>query len=257
MKKISPKETFRKREIFKVTSRPEKSTALKLNFRPWRGILYLLILVGFVYLIFFSSVFKIKNIDIEGVKSVEIADYLHQSLIGKNIIIFSPSRYLSRLSAKFPILEEARLVRGLPNTIRVIVNERKQVLIWCAQECYDLDAKGYAYQKVDKPSDKIVLIDESNLKIEQGQQVASEQFVKFFLNAIERTEQMNLKITEAKIGQTTYRLSFKTSEGWSIIFDTSGSLKNQINALKQVLEKNRDAIHEYVDVRVEGTVFIK
>jgi hypothetical protein len=39
--------------------------------------------------------------------------------------------------------------------------------------------------------------------------------------------------------------------------DSSASLKNQISALKQVIEKNRPDIKEYVDVRVEGFVYIK
>lgn len=229
-----------------------------LNSRFLKSLFYLLLTAAILYFIFFSGFFRIREIEVKGVKSEDIADYLHQTLIGKNILLLRTGAYLRTLSTKFPILEEARIERGLPGTVRVIVSERKQILVWCSKEkCWEVDNGGYAYQEIPRPTDKIVLNDESGMPIKSGDKIASVQFIRFFMQAIDEIEKLGIKINEARIQETTFKVNFKTSEGWEIIFDSFTSLKNQISALKQVLDKNRSDIHEYVDLRVEGTAYLK
>jgi len=229
-----------------------------LDSRFLKSLFYLLFFAAIFYFIFFSGFFKIREVEVEGVKSEDVAGYLHRSLIGKNILLLRTGEYLRTLTAKFPILEEVRIERGLPSTVRVIVSERKQVLVWCSRDnCWEVDNSGYAYQEIPRPTDKIVLNDESGMPIKSGDKIASVQFIRFFMQAIDEIEKLGIKIDEAKIQETTFKVNFKTSEGWEIILDSSASLKNQISALKQVLEKNRSDIHEYVDLRVEGTAYLK
>jgi len=247
--------SFKRPEIIGKTER--QVIKKKVNFKPVKTVFYLIIAVAVVYWVVFSPFFRIKNIVVEGVKSVEIADYLKISLTGKNILFFLPGRYLENLTQKFPILQESRIVRGIPNTVKVIVAERKQVLVWCSNKCVEIDSHGIAYQEVLRPSDRIVLDDKANFPVKVSEQVVSGEFISFYLSALEQMEQMGLKITESRIEETVFKVIFKTSENWEIVLDSSESLKNQISALKQVLETNRADIKEYVDVRVPGTVFVK
>ena len=251
------KTPYRQPGIIGKTEPPAKAKP-HLNTRFLKSLFYLLLAVAILYFIFFSGFFRIRDVEVEGIKSPEIADYLHQTLIGKNILLLRTGAYLRTLSVKFPILEEARIERGLPYTVRMIVSERKQILIWCSKEkCWEVDNYGYAYQEIPRPSDKIVLNDESGMPIKSGDKIASVQFIRFFMQAIDEIEKLGITISEARIQETTFKVNFKTSEGWEAIFDSSASLKNQISALRQVLERNRNDIHEYVDLRVEGTAFIK
>lgn len=251
---------LRKREIFSATEKPSRRIKIRIKvpfLSHLKVFFYIVILLAIFYFLIFSQIFKIKNVEIDGVKSIEISDYINRSLLDKNIILFSPGSFLDNLSKNYPIVQEARIVRGLPSTVRVAVEERKQLLVWCTSKCFDIDTHGFAYQEIQRPADQIVLTDKSNIGIKVGDQVASERFIDFYLKAIDELEGIGLKAGESYIEDTTFKLTFKTSEGWNVIFDTSESLATQVDALKQVLEKNRSDIKEYVDVRVEGAAYIK
>jgi len=250
-------ESLRRREVFLKTQPPEVERR-QINLRPLKYAVYLILLGLLFYVVFYTPTFKIKEVRIEGVKSIEISDYLKTTLIGKNILFLRPGTYLDDLAEKFPILEEARMIRGLPATVRVIVAERRQQLVWCSDKCFDIDSSGYAYQEIERPNDKIVLVDSTRLPIKVGDRVTLPSFIKFFLDTIDATDKMGLKVTEAQIDEVTaYKITFKTSEGWNVIVDSSASFANQMSALQQVLDKNRSDIKEYVDLRVEGLAFLK
>ncbi len=221
-------------------------------------IIYFIILIAVIYFVFISDYFRIKNVKVENVKSVEIVDYLNQTLLGKNILFMLPGRYLEVLINKFPVLEEARIVRGLPDTIRIVVDERDQKFIWCnSEKCYEVDNNGYVFEETVKSDDVIVLKDMSNIKVNKLEQIVSKQFIGFFIQAIDGLKELGIVITEAQIKETTFKIEFITNENWKIIMDSSGSCDNQLYAVKQVIESNRSDIKEYIDVRVEGSVFIK
>ncbi|MCX6809325.1 MAG: FtsQ-type POTRA domain-containing protein [Candidatus Berkelbacteria bacterium] len=248
---------FRKPEIIRRTEKPQRPK-LKINLLPLKTFFYLVIVSGILYFLFFSTTFKIKTIDIEGVKSVEISDYLNRTLLGKNILLLKTGDYLSALSKNFPILKEAQIIRGLPSTVKIVVEERNQIMVWCnSAKCYEVDSFGYVYREISKPSDKIVLNDQGQMPVEIGQQIVSPQFINFYLGALDELKNMSIQITETKIEETTFKIKFKTSDGYEIIMDSSTSLKNQISGLKQILETNRADIKDYVDLRVEGVGFIK
>jgi hypothetical protein len=248
---------FRRPEVITATEK-SKRERYKPNLKPLRSFFYLFLLGLFIYVIAFSSLFKIKRVEVIGVKSVEISDYLNQSLIGKNILLMRTGSYLKTLSKKFPILEEASMVRGLPSTVKISIKERSQTLVVCnSQDCYEVDNLGYAYQKTSRPSDKVVLIDEKNLQIKENDKIFSNSFISFFLGVIDGFSKTNIKITEARMDETTFRIRFVTKEGWTMILDSSANLENQISAVKQVVEKDKQDLREYVDVRVEGFAYIK
>lgn len=251
-----PSDLYRKSEIASRTKKQDHPK-FSLNLKPLKTFFYIALLGVVVYFACFSSMFRIKKIETEGIKSIEISDYLNQSLLGKNIIFFLPGSYLSGLSQRFPILEQARIVRGLPSTLRIVVSERNQILVWCTDVCFNTDSKGYAYQQVQRPTNQAFINDSSGFKVEQGTQVASPVFIDFFLSAVDKMNQMGLKISEAKIEQTTFKVSFQTADKFLVVLDSSGSLEKQISALQQVLDKNRADIKEYVDLRVEGAAYIK
>ncbi len=248
---------YQRREIARVTEFEKEKPKSGLFFPILRGLFYLGLIGAAFYFIFFSNYFDVKRVEIEGVKSIEIADHINRTLLGKNILFLLPKTYLNDLAKKFPILEEASIVRGLPSTVKITIAEKRQVLIWCADRCFEVDNGGYAYAEVPRPADRIVVVDKAGAKYEQGDKIVTSEFITFFLEAIDKIEENGLKVSEVEITETTFKLGFVTSEGWKIILDPTESLSNQIFALKQVLEKNRTDIHEYIDLRVRGLAYIK
>jgi len=248
---------FRRPELITATERVKKEKR-KSNFKPLKSIFYIAILAGIFYIIIFSDLFKIKFVEVEGVKSAEISDYLNKSLLGKNILLMRTGSYLRKLSKNFPILEEAKIVRGLPSTIKISIKERSQVLILCAnQGCWEVDSQGYAYQKITMPQNKIVLIDEKNLEVKETDKLFSDSFISFYLDAIDQLTAAGITLKEARMDETTFKIRFITKEGWTAILDSSANLTNQVSAVKQVVKKNKQDLHEYADVRVEGVAYLK
>lgn len=249
---------FRRPEVIKSTDQVKKEKK-KINTKPLKSIFYLILLMLVLYFAIFSDFFKIKTVSIDGVKSVEILDHLNKTLIGRNILLMRTGHYLNDLSKTFPILEEASIVRGLPSTVKISVKERSQVMILCSGSggCFEIDSNGYAYQKIQRPTDKVVLVDEKNFAIKETDQVFSKSFIKFFLDAIDELNKNSITIKEARMDETSFKIRFITSEGWAAVLDSSSNLQNQISAVKQAVDKNKSDIHEYVDVRVEGVAYLK
>ncbi len=248
---------FRRPEIMAKTQKPEKQR-VRLNFKPLKNIFWLAVMATFLYVMFLSSVFKINDVQIEGVKSVEISDFMKMNLMGRNILLLRTGKFLRSLEKEFPVLSEVSMVRGLPHMVKLSVLERNQTMIWCnSQDCFEIDNQGYAYAKIARPADKIILIDEKNQSIREGDRVASESFIYFYMTMIDQLNNIGVKVTSAKMQETSFKITFITAEGWSIITDSSYSIANQVAAVRQAVEKNKSDIHEYVDVRVEGLAYIK
>jgi len=247
---------FKRPEIIRQTEKGRRSARFSL--KPLVNVIYIVIGAVACYFLFFSGVFSIKKIEISGIKSMEISDYMKQRLIGRNILLLRTGKLLYDSQKKFPSLTEVELVRGLPETVKLIAKERNQVMIICNLEnCFQVDNYGYAYQKIVKSKDKVVLNDEKNIKINEGKKVVSESFIAFFLDALDEMNRLGLQIKSAEMEETTFKITFVTKDGFKIITDSSYSLKNQISALTQVIEKNKSDIHDYIDVRVEGVAYIK
>lgn len=257
LKARTNKEGIVKRPEFFKTTDPQERSRPPLNLAPLKSVFYILLIGILIYAVFFSSIFKVKNVEIQNVKSVEISDYLKRTLIGKNILLLRTGAYLDKLTEQFPVLQEAEIVRGLPSTIKISISERRQVLIWCSDKCYEIDSNGYAYQAIERPLDRVAVIDKMGTPFKIGEKVVAKEFINFFISTLDSIEANGLKVSEAEVGETTFKVDFKTTEGWKIILDPTESLKNQMSALKQVLEKNRADIKEYVDLRVEGLAYIK
>lgn len=247
---------FRRPEIINKTHKTKEK--VRFNLKPLKGLFYAVVLAFIIYGVFFSSIFKISQVNIEGVKSVEISDYMKRELMGRNILFLRTGKFLRTLQKEYPVLSEVTIIRGIPRTVKLSIIERDQIMIWCnIENCYEVDNQGYAYQTIARPSSKIVLNDDKNQVIKEGDRVASESFIYFFLKTIEELDKVGIKVTSAKMEETTFKITFITSEGWSIIADSSYSINNQVSAVRQVVDKNKADIHEYVDVRVEGLAYLK
>lgn len=233
-------------------SNPKK----RINWRPFFG----LIILGFlIYQIVFSSSFKINNFIFEGIESTEIKETVTSDLQGKNILLIMPGRYLASLSKKYPALEEATVVRGLPHTIKVLAKERSQSLVWCnSAECYQVDSDGVAFKKIDKPADKVFINDLKDKSLQSGTKILSKSFVAFYLETLSQIpKKIEKQVKEAQVEETTFTISLLLDDNRKIILDTSQSLENQLFSLEQIFQTKKDEIKEYVDVRIPGTVYFK
>jgi len=251
---------LRRREIFLKTQTQKKKREFRISpgiSRLMKNTIYFLVLIFLLYFIIFSPIFRVKDIEAEGIETVEIYDRIALDMIGKNIFFINISGYLKKITNDFPVIEQARVVRGLPSTLRVEIKERDAALIWCGKKCFEIDNRGLAYREVEGSIERVFVKDKSDIEINMGDKIVSQKFVEFYQKSVEELERLGVGVGEAFVEDTTFKLTFKTNKNYLIIFDTSSPLENQIYALEQIIASDNGDINEYVDLRVEGLGYIK
>ncbi|OQA53120.1 MAG: cell division protein FtsQ [candidate division WS2 bacterium ADurb.Bin280] len=251
---------LRRKEILLRTQKQDKKRSFSLSPRIVRflkNLAYSVVLIFVIYFAVFSPTFRIRDVKAEGIETGEIYDRIALDMMGKNIFLINIAGYLKKITAEFPVIEEARVVRGLPSTLRVEIKERDVALIWCNEKCFEIDNRGLAYRETQNSPTGIVVSDKSNIEINIGDKVVSQKFVDFYKKSIDAFERIGVSVSEASVEDTTFKLSFKTQKGYTVIFDTSSSLENQIYALEQIIANGDQEIGEYVDLRVEGLAYVK
>lgn len=225
-------------------------------------IIVLLIFISFViWVLFFSSLFKIKTIEINGSLNPEVKAEIDK-FYGKNILSFSTGKIEKNLGKKQTSIETLEIKRGLPNTLKVKVNVRNTAIGWKTQnKNYLIDENGIIFELENyNPSVQGVPVveDVKNIIVNPGNQIVTPEFVEFVKNLIKRSkDEQKIQITAIRVMETTFQIECDTDQGFRIILSTIESLDNQLKALAKVIETKRVDIHEYVDLRIIGRVYYK
>jgi len=249
-----------------IIAEDEKKRDFHFNKKIFYLILIFIILMFLVYGIFFSSFFKVKNIDLKGTNLVEgekVKKVVEFALNDQNnIFLYDSSMITKKIKENFPLISEVQIQKGIPDTIRVLVVERKPVIVWqTGEKKYLVDKEGFSYLEADSNNSKDlpVIIDSQNIPIKLSDKVASRNFIDFLRETIEKfTPRTGLKISELKINDTTFDLVVVTSDGFVVLFDTTRSSETELDDLHRVMSHlNGAKPKEYIDLRVEGWAYYK
>lgn len=237
----------------------------KSGFKKTSCIVFLIILIGIAtWFFFFSSFFNIKTIIIEGSSSSQKKDIekiiKEKTISKKNLFSFPSNKTEKELKNQFKNLAEAQIYKGPPDALRVIVIERKPMLLWqIADNNYVIDNYGIAYRKADDKDKKLPqIIDERADDVKIGDKVLSTAFLGF-IGDLSKTfsQNLNTKISKIVVKDSVYEVMIYTDKNQYFIFDTSGSLTQQISDAKVAFEKIGNNKIEYFDLRVPGKVYYK
>ncbi|TSC92203.1 MAG: cell division protein FtsQ [Candidatus Berkelbacteria bacterium Licking1014_96] len=244
----------------------EKKPSFRFSWRIFYLILIIMAILFLIYGLFFSSFFKVKNIDLKGANLVD-GDQLKKVITyalneEDNIFLYRSADISAKIKENFPLVSEVNIQKGLPDTIRVIIIERQPVIVWqTADKKYLVDKEGYAYLEADanNAKDLPVIIDSANLPVVLSKKVASKNFLDFIKEIIEKfTPRSNLKIKELRIRDTTFDLDVLTTDGFIVLFDTTRSAETELDDLRRVMNHlNGAKPKEYIDLRVEGWAYYK
>ena len=234
---------------------------IKIYFSKVAFVIY--IFLALIYLIFFSSYFKIKEVIIDGTEISNKNEIASSVLLGHNILFTKNINMENDILSKFPEIKEVQIYKGIPNAIKVVVLEYDKSLVWQIGEKYYLvSSRGIVYKEItDKIADYTSLprvLDKRNVAVSERQHILSPNFVSFTMNIIKDfKEYTNLEPDYFWVDETTMDLVLQTKEVIYVKFDTMRSSKKQLTNLKNVLISKRAEINEYVDVRIDGWAYIK
>lgn len=220
-------------------------------------------LLALIYLIFFSSYFKIKEVIIDGTEISNKDEIANSVLLGHNILFTKNINMESDILSKFPEVKEVQIYKGIPDAIKVVVLEYDKSLVWqIGDKYYLVSSQGIVYKDItDKIADYANLprvIDKRNIAVSERQRILSPNFVSFVINILKDfKEYTNMEPDYFWVDETTMDLTLQTKEVIYVKFDTMRSSKKQLTNLKNVLISKRGEITEYVDVRIDGWAYIK
>ena len=239
-------------------------------------ILVLIFLFGISYTLLFSPIFRIKNIKISGnqvLSNEEITNSLNDFIFRKFLIFFNKNNIFlatgNRLSEvlinDFPRIFSIEIKKNIfKKDINIKITERKEAGIFCRSECYYIDKEGVIFENAPRTSGTLILVinDKSSEKLVIGRSVVGKEFMETLINLRDfLLVQLNLKVLDFTIeAYPSQDLRVNTHEGWYALFDKSRDLKNQLDALKLVLEekiKDKRQKLEYVDLRIENRAYYK
>ena len=242
-------------KVFNLPQEPKKKSPIFKKIIVI-GCLIIVLISAIGYLLFFSSVFRIKNVIVaDQIKSV----YNWENLKNKNLLTLKTADLKKDILEKSPELVDISLVRGLPDTLKIEINTDQPKIIWQTLERkYFVNAQGLIFQEVNGQTDLPLVQDDKNLAVLLMQKVASVNFVNFVENLNTKFSSKNgFKIVYFRINETVFQIDALTEKGYFVKFDTTREIDRQLDDLSKFLEKYQEEIHEYADVRIEGKVYYK
>jgi cell division septal protein FtsQ len=181
-------------------------------------------------------------------------------------------------------LNELKIDKILPNTIRITLTEKDAALKWIsAEQSYLVDKKGivikrfykltipriYQLEKtqpapVETSEDNFLKINNlSNEEVNLGQKVLNEEDVDFIFKLQEKLGQLDyLKFIDISIPNNLPKyLSVNTEAGYILQFNLSQTVESQISRLELLVrekigKENMNRL-EYIDLRLGESVYYK
>lgn len=237
-------------------------------------ILFLFLVLS--YTLFFSPIFKIKEIKVSGNRAIsneEIRDSLDKFLKKKILIFFNKNNIFLAIEdgvekvifKDFPRVLSIKINKDIfKKTIDLKIVERKEAGIFCKKECYYIDEDGVIFEEAPQTSGTLILVirDNSEGEAEMGKSIVEKKFMAELIDLRSYlSSQLNLKVLDFTIeSDDSGDLKINTNEGWYILFNRARDLKVQTEALKLVLEEKikegRKGL-EYIDLRIENRAYYK
>lgn len=154
----------------------------------------------------------------------------------------------------------ATIKRSWPNKLTIEVTERQISLVWkTGSNLYLLDSNGVAVAALAVAPKLPIVIDSASLPVQVGQSVVPQQFVAFANQlAGEMAPKTGLGVANMTVPDTTSELYVQTSAKYTIKFDTTSGVEDQLNSLKTVLAtlaKLHKAPSQYIDLRVPNKAY--
>ncbi len=231
----------------------------------------MVIVIGVVaYILMFSGLFQIKNVEVEGPGSNLSAQlsaattaYLKSGWLNQNWLFVDTRGLSDELKKQFSQSEKIIVEKQFPNKLVIKTDEQTPALVWqSGGKYYLLSVSGRVITEQGSGDNQQLLrvSDANNIPVQTGQYVVSKDFIDFTKAVSQYAESNKLSPVSFSVAETTTELMAKVAPGYFIKFDTSQSVDSQLRALTALeayLATNKKKPAEYIDLRVPGKTFYK
>jgi hypothetical protein len=231
----------------------------------------ILLVVFLFYLIFYSDLFKIKNIEVQGTDMInpsEIQALVQEKIMGRvwlvfprnNLIFFNKSNLSKEINSRY-LLDKLEIEKGW-RKITVRIEEKAAYLIYNNLKAqYFLDSTGAITKEmsaddVSKYSQKfpaVYVIQDVSV----GDKPVSARFVNFILELDKALVIAGIKVKNYEGGGVD-QVNLVSPDGWRAYFSLNIPMSQSIENLSAILsQKLKGKKFEYVDLRSGDKVYYK
>ena len=266
-------------DIYQAKYLAKKRKRIFLRLFLWL-ILVLAIVAGFVYFLFFSKIFYVKEVSIANqsfIPNQEIRQAIDDFLAQKkffvsgfsNLIFVESDKIQSLIVNNFPQAENVTVEKKYPHTVKVSLNGKIALGVWCFRvgdldKCFYFDKNGVAFEtSADSDGPLLLRVEDEKGQFEKlGQAVTDKELLASILSIRPELEKIKIDIKKITIPlDEDFRVDAETSEGWQIYFSTRDDLKSQVNSLdvflSQKISPEKRSQLQYIDVRIPNRAYYK
>jgi len=244
------------------------------------------LLAGLVYILIWWPNLWIENIKVEGeaiyYSSSDIEEIVWQKIEFpyKSIVLVPLNQIKQEILERYSEIKEVDIIRQFPNTLKIKINERKNIGVWCQIEeeekaatsteriidkCFYFDSEGVIFREALLIKGSLILNiygTEKSVKIRD--EIISSEVIEFILavkDGLPKIKTASGWLPEAvdfEIISFEY-LRATTNQGWQIYFNQTNSVETQLEALRAIFneEVEPSEILEYVDLRIQGRIYYR
>ncbi|MEK7447545.1 MAG: FtsQ-type POTRA domain-containing protein [Patescibacteria group bacterium] len=224
--------------------------------------------VGILYLMFFSGVFNVNQINVKETKEIkpetikeDVEKRLNGQLFEKNIFLFDKDSVTRELKKSYA-LKSIRIKKQYPTKLDVAVEEYILELQWLSGgKYYLIDEKGKAVVEQSGKKENIPVVeDKKNVPVGVGKSLVTLEFINFIKYLDKNfSETKRGKITKIEINESFNEINVYSDLGFYIIFDTTRDPSQELKNLVTVLSSKEVAGKKfgYFDMRIKNKVFYK
>jgi hypothetical protein len=251
---------------------------------------FLILVAGAVYLVVYSPVFRIKNIEITGNKEVDKDEIINvfKDIIGRqsklltsvlktnNILLWGDNENLyQEVKSSIPKISEVSLKKDYFNrSIKISIKEREKFGVWCAGEaaatsseqsavkdCFWFDNNGVIFAEAPTVEGNLInkVDDYAGRSLKPGDVVLSEKFFVNLAKIFGVLEKSDMKIKSLKLYDLGLQEVFTNPEIVSlpsVYFSLRFDPKFALPAIESMKKIGLSKIG-YIDLRVENRVYYK
>jgi len=266
--RLNIKKDYQRKEFVNPYFSHKKKTGY-FNTRLYLKILLALFLI---YLIVYSSLLKVRDINVQGIDLINEQEFI--SLINRNIsgyyLFILPKKNLLFLNKKD--LTEAinshyslnsLQIKKSWNALNLKIEEKiSSLIVYNNKEYYFTDAAGTITRQIaGEESAKYLSRFPLILTVQQiniGYEFASARIVGFIIELDNKLKEQKYRIKGYELGGVN-EVYFDSAEGWQAKFDINSDLQQALDNMNLILkEKIKDRkLLNYIDLRAGDKVFYK
>lgn len=223
------------------------------------------LLFGLTYLLFFSGVFNIDEIEVKGYSSPELIEeiiishtvnHYHKS----NLILFDTGELEEVIKGDSGV-RSINIKKIYPKTLCVEIEESTPKIIWISRgENYEIDDRGYVIG-INRNNNIPTVYDLLNIETGLGERVASPTFINYIIILNESFQKVaGAEMDKIIIYDILSDVRVKSKDSWTVYLNASKDPVSQLENLSRVLaeaEKAGNKKVEYIDMRLETRIFYK